>query len=314
MALELMLDERRLPAMARTLRRGGLLRPCGCGGCAACSQSAGRLLRGLARAASPLGYYGRPRFGERYRVYRRPLGPRTVHLLADTAAGPAPQVVDVGIAPGPDLGWDSPPNMPSDLSPDAVADDGGSGEFFWAGRRADLEQEFDKSNASDVVTQLNGAVTTASLSALAQSARTWLASATFAPAWQRIGTLKDAFANTAIRNQAGLYFLIWNASPTNPRQVASGTARTWKYLGMAGEQPIVKRLYAHKHARLQGIADTQVDVYAWFLGAPFLHPVRALEQGYLKAFLAAAQTGQGLSPAQRFRAIGFDNVQTEMEF
>lgn len=94
---EILVDELRFGRMFNRLQRAGMYRRCGCAGCAPCAESAQRLLRGVAQSGSFSGYYQPDRWGQRYRVYQRPLGSGTVNVLTDTADQPT--VVDVRVDP-----------------------------------------------------------------------------------------------------------------------------------------------------------------------------------------------------------------------
>lgn len=122
---EVLIDEVRLPRMARTLRQAGLMRRCGCSGCAPCRDQARRVLTGLARNARYVGDYRADRWGTRFPVFSRPLGGRLLRLLVDGAA-PEPTVVDVNLqAPAGDVDADATA-APDDagLTAGAAADGG----------------------------------------------------------------------------------------------------------------------------------------------------------------------------------------------
>ena len=92
---EVVVDEVRFRRMFNTLRRGGMYRNCGCAGCPPCRNAAQRLLRGIARSGSVGGLYRPQQWGNRYRIFTRPLGSRVVSVLADMSAQPT--VVDVNV-------------------------------------------------------------------------------------------------------------------------------------------------------------------------------------------------------------------------
>lgn len=118
---EVMVDEVRLPRMFRKMRSAGLYRRCGCAGCAPCVDSARQLLRGIAASAQSVRPYRPERWGNRYRMFSRLLGPRMVDVLADVSA--APTIVDVNVHPAPDS------EPPDDAPEPADADAGGEGEL-----------------------------------------------------------------------------------------------------------------------------------------------------------------------------------------
>ena len=92
---EVLVDELRFGRMFNRLQRAGMYRRCGCAGCAPCAESAQRLLRGVAQNGGFSGYYQPDRWGQRYRVFQRPLGVGTVKVLTDMADQPT--VVDVNV-------------------------------------------------------------------------------------------------------------------------------------------------------------------------------------------------------------------------
>jgi hypothetical protein len=92
---EVIVDELRFPRMFNTLRRGGMYRRCDCAGCPPCRNAAQRLLRGIASSGKPAGFYRPEQWGDRYRVYSRPLGSQTVSVLTDMSTQPT--VVDVNV-------------------------------------------------------------------------------------------------------------------------------------------------------------------------------------------------------------------------
>lgn len=94
---EIMVDELRFGRMFNRLQRAGMYRRCGCAGCAPCAESARRLLRGVAQSGVFSGFYQPDRWGQRYRVYQRPMSGGTVNVLTDTADQPT--VVDVSVEP-----------------------------------------------------------------------------------------------------------------------------------------------------------------------------------------------------------------------
>jgi hypothetical protein len=105
---EVVVDEARFPRMFTTFRRSGMYRRCRCAGCPPCRNAAQRLLRGIASSGTLSGLYRPEKWGDRYRVYARPLGSNIVSVLTDVSANPT--IVDVSVDPrleGP-IDGDSP--------------------------------------------------------------------------------------------------------------------------------------------------------------------------------------------------------------